>query len=294
MDIRIFILAGGQGKRLWPISSKNRAKQFCKFNSNKTLLEETLDRYKELGPCTIIGNILDEQRLRTIDKVELILEKKRLDTAPCLKVVLDTLKDHQAALIVPSDHYMQNCDPLLSAIKNARLDDVNLHLFGLQALIPYTNLGYLKINAHNKIKAFYEKPTKNHAKQLIQEGYLHNSGLILTSKKALRHNLESYAPHLLQQIEKKECFNKALLEHSKNLLAHSVAAPFLDLGTYRALHEYLKHKNITDGHNHNTLIHATSREVKAFGMKDTIICESDDGVLVFHKDYLEKIDQLLK
>jgi len=43
--MRIVILAGGSGSRLWPMSRSSIPKQFCKLTSNKTMLEETLDRF---------------------------------------------------------------------------------------------------------------------------------------------------------------------------------------------------------------------------------------------------------
>jgi mannose-1-phosphate guanylyltransferase len=40
------IIAGGKGERFWPLSRLDRPKQFLQLTSNKTMLEETIDRVK--------------------------------------------------------------------------------------------------------------------------------------------------------------------------------------------------------------------------------------------------------
>ncbi|HSA08683.1 MAG TPA: sugar phosphate nucleotidyltransferase, partial [Candidatus Moranbacteria bacterium] len=48
------ILCGGSGTRLWPLSRKNFPKQFLKLYSDKSLLQETFLRMKEVVPETNI------------------------------------------------------------------------------------------------------------------------------------------------------------------------------------------------------------------------------------------------
>ena len=43
------ILAGGSGERFWPLSRRARPKQLLKLVSDKTLLEETIDRLGGVG-----------------------------------------------------------------------------------------------------------------------------------------------------------------------------------------------------------------------------------------------------
>lgn len=44
MKICSVVLAGGHGTRLWPISRSARPKQFLKLQSDKTMLQLTLER----------------------------------------------------------------------------------------------------------------------------------------------------------------------------------------------------------------------------------------------------------
>lgn len=54
MKIKPVIMAGGSGKRLWPLSSENKPKQFKKIMGDLTLLQQTLIRNKFLGQPAII------------------------------------------------------------------------------------------------------------------------------------------------------------------------------------------------------------------------------------------------
>ncbi len=48
--IHVAIIAGGKGERFWPFSTRENPKQLLKIASDKTMLEETLDRVSEFVP----------------------------------------------------------------------------------------------------------------------------------------------------------------------------------------------------------------------------------------------------
>ena len=48
------ILAGGSGARLWPLSSHDLPKQFLEILSEKTLLEQTINRFLAISPKEVI------------------------------------------------------------------------------------------------------------------------------------------------------------------------------------------------------------------------------------------------
>ena len=47
--LRVLLLAGGGGTRLWPLSSEERPKQFLPLVSERSLLAETCERLLEKG-----------------------------------------------------------------------------------------------------------------------------------------------------------------------------------------------------------------------------------------------------
>lgn len=69
-------MAGGNGKRPWPLSSRDKPKQFKKILGDLTLLQQTLNRNKFLGQPTIINSkkyesITKEQAVEIDIEIEL-------------------------------------------------------------------------------------------------------------------------------------------------------------------------------------------------------------------------------
>jgi len=63
------ILAGGSGERFWPLSRRARPKQLLKLVSDKTLLEETIDRLAGLVPeekILVLTNVDQEAAVREL------------------------------------------------------------------------------------------------------------------------------------------------------------------------------------------------------------------------------------
>jgi len=68
-SIYALILAGGSGERFWPLSRRARPKQLLRLVSNKTLLEETLERLEGVVPrerTLILTNTEQENAVREL------------------------------------------------------------------------------------------------------------------------------------------------------------------------------------------------------------------------------------
>ena len=101
--MKAVILAGGGGTRLWPLSTKDRPKQFQKLVSDKTMLEETIERLDFLNPediyLAINENHLD-LHFKILDEFKTI--KRRLDNYS----VIDLRVSNQ--LIVKENSYIKS------------------------------------------------------------------------------------------------------------------------------------------------------------------------------------------
>src|SRR5688500_16755033 len=91
-DPHAVILAGGSGRRFWPLSRDNRPKQLLKLFTGGTLLEQALGRLEGLVPpqnILILTNREQETEVRALlgDAVppeNIIAEPDKRDTAPAI------------------------------------------------------------------------------------------------------------------------------------------------------------------------------------------------------------------
>ena len=61
MKLSVVIMAGGSGKRFWPLSRESKAKQSLALFSEKTLLAETIERIMPLAEEILIVSSLKQR-----------------------------------------------------------------------------------------------------------------------------------------------------------------------------------------------------------------------------------------
>ncbi|MFQ6082755.1 MAG: mannose-1-phosphate guanylyltransferase [Candidatus Aminicenantia bacterium] len=230
------IMAGGRGTRFWPLSRKGKPKQFLPIISEKTMLEETVERLLPLIPYERIYTIANQELTNEIYKLipnlpeqNLIIEPKDKNTAPSL--ILSTsrilLDDPEATIIaLPADHIIHNRHRLLqlldSSLKAAQYEDYLITL-GITPTYPATGYGYLhyskedtiKINQEEfyLVKEFKEKPDYHQAVEYLStKNYFWNSGIFVWQGKVFSGKLEKYAPEMYGYFTK---ISDALKKHSK-------------------------------------------------------------------------------
>ncbi|HXA09765.1 MAG TPA: sugar phosphate nucleotidyltransferase, partial [Chthoniobacterales bacterium] len=112
------ILAGGSGERFWPLSRRARPKQLLKLVSEKTLLEETIDRLAGLVPnerILILTNVEQEAAVRELlpglPPENIVAEPSKRDTAAAVALATAWVaaRDHRATMLVlPADHIIKD------------------------------------------------------------------------------------------------------------------------------------------------------------------------------------------
>ena len=219
--LRPIVLAGGVGKRLWPLSTEKNPKQFIPIFKEFSLFDLTLQRLNKASlfkqPIIVTSekylNKVNESLQRTGIEVEkIILEPEPKNTCPAITmpVILSLLKNSQEDFFVcPSDHYVSKnknfYESCLLARKN--LNESGLMLMGIQPEHPSTEYGYILTeenqNSIKKVKRFIEKPDLKDAKNLIKKNNVYwNSGMFIFNGSWFLETLKSLEPLAYKNIFK--------------------------------------------------------------------------------------------
>ncbi len=210
-----FIMAGGIGSRLWPLSRSGYPKQFLKLTSNQSMLQEAIERcmHPQFETPTIICNeqhrflVAEHARQSGIKTSDIILEAQGQGTA--FTIALAALKimktDPQGLIFVlPCDQLLKDPKALHSAILTAAPHSKeNLFVFGVPPENPHTGYGYIEQGTEMadglyKVKSFKEKPDAQTAQTYLETGgYFWNSGIFLFSAALIINELETHAPQIL-------------------------------------------------------------------------------------------------
>jgi mannose-1-phosphate guanylyltransferase len=220
MDNRyVIIMAGGVGSRFWPLSRRQRPKQFLDIiGSGETLIQQTYRRFKNTCPeknIFVVTNA-DHKELVIeqlgIDPSQVLGEPFRRNTAPCLAYgTFRILKENPEAIIAvtPADHLIVKEDKFNDVIQScfefARGNDALITL-GIKPDKPETGYGYIQADQKKpvkgyqnllKVKTFTEKPDIDLAKVFIESGdFYWNSGIFIWNIKSILSAFEKHMPDM--------------------------------------------------------------------------------------------------
>ncbi len=219
------IMAGGTGKRLWPLSREKRPKQVLKLLDGQTLLGRCFER---LAPIFDARNIIIltnagyadivREELPNVPFNNVIAEPIVRDTAGAIGLAATILNkfDSEAQMaVVTADQLIEPPDVLQQALKDALLfvqnNPNNMITFGIKPTFPSTQLGYIKCKSSRKfpgcknpifsVEAFKEKPDETTATKYVRTGnYLWNSGMFVWKAKTILANLERFLPETVEPL----------------------------------------------------------------------------------------------
>ena len=216
-----FVMSGGVGSRLWPVSREDNPKQFHDLSGAGSMLVRTVRRLKARTegqvPVYLIAAERHADRLRAdlagIDPGGgAIFEPAGRNTAAAVAIAaLETLRQHgdELVLVVPSDHeistdaqFWQSIDRGMAAAREGRLV-----VFGVRPAHPETGYGYIEVeNGSGKdvhaVVRFVEKPDLETAKNYLAAGsFFWNTGIFLFRASAMRAAFLEHRPEIWEQAE---------------------------------------------------------------------------------------------
>jgi len=216
-------MAGGKGTRFWPESTQTHPKQYLKLMGDKTLLEETCDRFDKLISVdqrfVVTVNeqksLCQESSRGKINIDGIILEPSGRNTAPCILLSLAYLlkkgvTENDVVAIVPSDHVILNKSGFQTTVKKAFefcIKKNEIVTIGITPNFPHTGFGYIQKGElvqgeAFKVSRFKEKPHFEVAKEYVKSGeYLWNAGMFVAPVKVLLEEFKNHAPEMYKYFE---------------------------------------------------------------------------------------------
>lgn len=212
------ILSGGIGSRLWPLSRKDRPKQFLPLFGGESLFQKTCKRVSSddfANPIVIGSNhhrfLMGEQLAKIgIEAETILLEPVGRNTAPpaLMAALIAHERDPDALLLLlPSDHLIGREDIFLDGVRQARsaAENGKIVTFGITPSEPNTGYGYIKVDPGTDpvrpVAAFVEKPDLERAEAFLKDGsYVWNAGIFLYAAETMIEAFKTHKPALYEEV----------------------------------------------------------------------------------------------
>jgi mannose-1-phosphate guanylyltransferase/mannose-6-phosphate isomerase len=259
----------------------------------------------------------------------ILLEPARRNTAPAIalgmKYCLERLgtSSEEVLFVCPSDHIIKPVEKFVEYVKLAEKVAKQGYIvaFGIKPLYPETGYGYIKITGEDLggyylVERFTEKPNLETAKRFLSEGnYFWNSGMFVFTIETMIEELRLYASEIYQLFNQPldymiANFQKmpdisidyAVMEKSKRVAAIPMDIYWSDIGSWDSLYDALDKDeklnvifgNVLAKDIEGCLVIGNKRLIATVDLKDLIIVETDDAILIAKRGSAQKIKHVVE
>ena len=263
----------------------------------------------------------------------LILEPVGRNTAPAIAVAalkaLATGED-PVLLVLPSDHVIADEAGFRQAVLAAMpaAEAGSLVTFGIVPTAPETGYGYINAAAGEGVRAvlrFVEKPDQATAEQYVASGqYFWNSGMFAFRASRYLEELQKTQPRMVelarQSLDKAtrdadflrldrdsfaacpaDSIDYAVMEKTDRASVLPIDVGWNDVGSWSALWSVVEQDGNGNAHRgdvlardcHDTLAISDKRLVALIGLSDVVVVDTDDAILVAHKDRVQEVKEIV-
>lgn len=327
--LKIAILCGGSGTRLWPLSRASLPKQFVKIFAGESLFARTVARHRPffgeadfifVASDALFFLLQDELKTTALDpkRTYFILEQEPRNTAAALILVALLAKSDDVILALPSDamisdlpgkkSYENTLREMISAAQNGKISTI-----GIPPTTPHTGFGYI----NTRTFAFTEKPDPKTAEIFLKSGdFLWNAGIFCFRADVLLAQAKIHAPEILHAAKNafhaavhrenslilpkdamlqipNESIDTAVMEKSDEIFCVRAEFSWNDMGSFDALAAELgAHEPDAAINSANNFV-ISERFVATVGVQDTILIDSGDAILLAKKGETQHVKNLL-
>lgn len=236
--------------------------------------------------------------------------------------------------VLPSDHMITYSALFLSTLRDAcgaAERDEKLMTIGIAPDSPETGYGYIKFKPDQAegrafaVDRFVEKPDLETAKAYVaSEQYLWNSGMFVWKASTILQALERHLPDIragLRRIEEAmgteqeeqalerefrafqpESIDYGVMEKADNIYVLTGAFGWDDVGSWPAVSRIKKtneYGNVVEGNvvtvdTKNTIIQGEGRLIAAVGLRNLIVVDTEDALLICDGDSAGEIRKVLE
>jgi len=263
----------------------------------------------------------------------LLLEPVGRNTAPAIAVAaFQALQgDADAVLLVmPSDHAIRDVPGFQAAVMQAlpAARSGAMVTFGIVPEAPETGFGYIKAVAGEGVRAiarFVEKPDAETAAAYVASGdYFWNSGMFLFKARCYLDELTLSHPEMVRLAESafakaardadfirldaesfsamaSDSIDYAVMEKTRAGAILPIAVGWSDVGSWQALWQVSEQDGNGNAHHgdvlavdcRDTLAIGDKRLIALLGLDDIVVVDTDDAVLVAHKDRVQDVKTIV-
>ena len=323
--MKLIVMAGGSGTRLWPLSRTNYPKQFLKLTGmKKSIFQMTIER------CLLMGSPEDiylvtgieylhlvkgqiEEIGKTLPTENIILEPEPRNTLPAILCAVKAIREacdireprDSICAVFPSDHVIEHPQILAeTVIKAAALAAKGFVTFGIAPTGPETGYGYIKPGMEAEggfeVAEFIEKPDHDRACRYVKEGYLWNSGMFMFNSAHFVEAVKQYNPEVYEAFRAPTLEDRyrltpaisvdyGLIEKLDKVYCEPLEIEWNDLGNFTTFYDKYKAKQDGNGNvffNSEIMIDSANNMVYSEGNKAIAMIGVSDVVVVDQKDAL--------
>ena len=261
----------------------------------------------------------------------IILEPVGRNTAPAVcAAAFYCLRQHDEdtlLLVLPADHLIRRQQAFGEAVQlaTALAQQDFLVTFGIKPQSPETGYGYIEAGDNNRVLSFVEKPDLETAKRYISQGNFYwNSGMFAFTAKMFVSEMEKHCPAICEAMREAvengtmdlsffrleeesmtacpgDSIDYALMEKSDRVAVVPADLDWSDIGSWKALWEVSsqdKDGNVVLGDVlledvQQSLIRSEHSLVAAVGLRDTLVVETADAVLVAPLSHAQDVKKMV-